>query len=341
MRVRAWWALGFLLLAAQACGARPAVEPPTAALPLVWPAPPAEPRIRWVRSVSGPRDAGIEPSFFGWLAERALGRTEEQFVRPTGVAAAAGALFVADPGAQALWIFDSRGQRATKVSRAATTALVSPVAVAPGRDGTVYVADSALRKVFLFRRTGELVRTAAEAGLERPAGIAFDPETGRVYVADSMGQQIAVYDTTGARVSSWGGRGSGPGQFNHPTHLALDRPGRILVTDALNFRVQAFDRAGRFLWTMGRQGNGSGDFASPKGVAADSHGNVYVVDALFDAVQIFEPGGTLLLGFGERGVQAGQFWLPGGIFIGLDDRIYVADAYNRRIQVFGLLGGAR
>ena len=328
-----------LLLFAGACGVRPPAPPAPLAEPLVWPKPPAEARIRYVRSVSGPQDAGIQRSFFGRLTDALFGKSDEFLIRPTGVAGREDLLYVADPGAQALWIFDLANQRFSKVGRLGGITLASPVAVAFGPADTVFVADSWLKKVFLVDREGKLLRTAAEVGLERPAAVAYDEGSGRLYVADSAGHRVAAYGPDGALLLSWGKRGIGDGEFNYPTHVALDRSGNVLVTDALNFRVQAFDREGRFLWKMGRPGDGSGDFAGPKGVATDSRGHLYVVDALFDAVQIFEHDGTFLLGFGERGVRPGQFWLPGGIFIGGQDRIYVADSFNQRVQVFDFLRG--
>jgi DNA-binding beta-propeller fold protein YncE len=289
--------------------------------------------------VSGPQDAGIQRSFFGRLADTLFGKTEERLIRPTGVVGREDLLYVADAGAQALWIFDLANQKFGKVGRLGRETLASPVAVAFGPADTVFVADSWLKKVFLVDRDGKLLRTAAETGLERPAGVAYDGATGRLYVADSVAHRVAAYGPDGAQVLSWGKRGIGNGEFNYPTHVALDRSGTLLVTDALNFRVQAFDREGRFLWMLGRPGDGSGDFAGPKGLATDSRGHLYVVDALFDAVQIFDRDGAFLLGFGERGVRPGQFWLPGGIFISGQDRIYVADSFNQRIQVFDFLRG--
>ncbi|MFQ5945799.1 MAG: 6-bladed beta-propeller, partial [Anaerolineae bacterium] len=312
-----------LVLFAASCAVRPPAQAPEIpAEPIVWPKPPAESRIRYVRSISGPHDLGIEKSFLGRLAETLFGRTEEYLIRPTGVAERNGVLYVADPGAQALWIFDPANQQVVKVSQVGGTALASPVAVAAAPDGAVFVADSWLKKVFLLDREGKLLQTVVEDGLDRPVGLAYNETIARLYVADSAGHRIAVYRGDGTRVLTWGSRGSGDGEFNRPTHLALDRSGTLLVTDALNFRIQAFDQEGRFLWKMGHHGDGSGDFAAPKGVAEDSLGHLYVVDALFDTVQIFERNGTFLLSFGERGVQPGQFWLPGGIFISRQDRIY-------------------
>jgi len=332
-------ALGLLTAA---CGAHLPAEAPTPPVaPLVWPRHPAEPRIRYVRTITGLRDAGIGKSFFPGLVESLLGKTDEYLIRPTGVVERDGVLYVADPGAQAVWIFDTPGRRLVKVQRIAGTELAAPVAVALGPNGAVFVADSWLQKIFLLDRAGKLVRIVVGEGLERPAGLAYDAASDRLYVADSAGHRIGVYAADGRRRDTWGTRGHGDGEFNYPTHVALDRTGTVLVTDALNYRIEAFDREGRFLWKLGRRGDGSGDLAAPKGVALDSAGHLYIVDALFDAVQIFERRGAFLLSFGERGVHPGQFWLPGGISISGQDRIYVADSYNQRVQVFDYLGGPR
>jgi len=303
----------------------------------VWPAPPARARIRFVRSLSGPRDLGIVKPWYRRMLDTLFGTTEEYLIRPTGVAERDGVLYVADPGAQALWIFDIPQERFTKVTRIDSTSLSSPVAVAVRDDGAVFVADSWLKKVFLIDREGKTSRVFVDAGLQRPAALAYDASAKRLYVADSAAQRIDVFSSDGARVAAWGQHGSDNRQFNYPTHLALSRSGELLVTDALNFRIQALDGNGKFLWKMGRHGDSSGDLATPKGVAADSREHIYVVDALFDAVQIFERDGSFLLAFGERGTRPGQFSLPGGIYIDPSDRIYIADTYNQRIQVFELI----
>jgi DNA-binding beta-propeller fold protein YncE len=309
--------------------------------PLVWPGPPAEARIRHAATIRGPEDLGVRKSFLTRLTETVLGdKADEAFVRPTGVAERGGIVYVADPGAPAVWILDAPHRRFVRVDHVGSVALVSPVAVAPGPDGDVFVTDSALGQVFRVDARGRVRSIIVDEALQRPAGLAYDEKTDQLYVADSLAQQVTVYAADGTALRRWGRRGTADGQFNGPTHVGLAGGRSVLVTDALNFRIQAFDDDGRFAWKMGRHGDGSGDLAAPKGVAVDSLGHVYVVDALFDAVQIFEPDGTLLLAFGERGLGPGQFWLPGGIFINTQNRIYVADSFNQRIQVFDLLPAA-
>jgi DNA-binding beta-propeller fold protein YncE len=329
----------FLALAAVLAGCASAPAAPDAApvpgAALAWPAPPAPARVRFLKQVAKPADWGVARTGFSGFVDRVTGQKPFHFVRPTGVVEREGTLYIADPGAQALVILEATADRERVVDRIDREALASPVAVALGPGDTIFLADSALRKVLVLGRAGQPRGVIGGDGrLGRPAGLAYDARADRLYVADSQAHRIVVFDAAGKFLGSFGRNGAAPGEFNFPTHLALTTAGDLVVTDTLNYRVQVVGRNGEPRLAFGRVGDGSGDFASPKGVAVDVEGNLYVVDALFDAVQVFDARGTLLLGFGSRGTQAGRFWLPNGIFIGADDRIYVADAYNQRISVF-------
>ncbi len=342
-KIPLWSALVLSLVLAGGCGTTGtgAGGSAAAAKGPVWPAPPARPRIRYLRSIATPADLGIRQSLGrNWLA-RLSGSRPVHFVRPTSVADSQGRLYVADPGARALWILDPTQQRVIRVRQVGKSLLRTPVAVAVRADGVAFVADSTARRVYRVGSDGRFLGIAAEAGLQRPAGLAWDERRGRLYVVDSAGHRVLAYDRNGDKLFSWGVHGAGVGEFNYPTYATLDRQGHVLVTDSLNFRIQAFDADGHFLWQFGSHGDTSGSFALPKGVAVDSDGHVYVVDALFDAVQIFRPDGTLLLGFGRHGSGPGRFWLPAGIWIDAQDRIHVVDTYNHRVQVFQYLRAAR
>lgn len=303
-----------------------------------WPGAPASARIRFVRSVERASDWGITRSWLGRLADSLTGRQASPFVRPIGVAERAGVLYVADPGAQALVILDPASRREVRLTRAGDRPLVSPVSVAPGPDGDVFLADSGLRQVLRFGGDGTFKGIVVGDGLLRPAAVAWDADRQRLYVADSQAHCVRVFDAEGRDIRTIGRRGDADGEFNSPTHLALDDQGGLRVTDALNFRVQAFDAEGQWLYRLGEAGDGAGNFAAPKGVAVDAAGHVYVADAMFDAVQAFDARGRLLIGFGRQGTGAGEFWMPNGLYVDSQARLFVADAYNQRIQVFQLLG---
>jgi DNA-binding beta-propeller fold protein YncE len=327
-----------LMLAGTGCGQAPTTTPREPQVPpesLVWPKPPAPARIRFARSVETPADWGVSDSGFQRMIDRLTGQAPFRFVRPTGVVARGKVLYVADPGAQALVIFDPAERRERSLAKIGEEGLVSPVALALGPANKIFLVDSALRKVFVLDDQGKLQWTiGGEGRLARPAGVAYDAARDRLYVADAAAHRIIVFAGDGRMLESFGGNGADPGEFNFPTHLALTREGNLLVTDTLNYRVQILNPQGQPLASFGRVGDGSGDFAAPKGVGTDSSGNIYVVDALFDAVQVFTGDGMLLMGFGERGTRPGRFWLPNGLFVDAKDAIYVADSYNQRISVF-------
>jgi DNA-binding beta-propeller fold protein YncE len=310
-----------------------AAQPPT----LVWPSPPLPAAIRFVTTLPPLQVESGGKSLFRSLGKVLSSSSPKQMLRPVGIAAAGGTLFLTDPGGHALLVYDLERHSLQAIYKAGDQPLESPIGIAGGRD-RIFVSDSSLRKIFVYDRRGRFLKTFAAEQLVRPTGLAFDEKSRRLYVVDTGAHQIHVYRDDGTLEQSLGQRGAGKGEFNYPTHLWVDRDGSLLVVDSLNYRVQMFRADGSFAAAFGRQGDSSGEFASPKGVATDSRGHVYVVDALFDSVQIFDRNGELLLTFGERGTGKGQFWLPSGIFIDGNDRIYVADSYNQRIQVFEFLG---
>jgi streptogramin lyase len=81
----------------------------------------------------------------------------------------------------------------------------------------------------------------------QPTDVAWDSE-GNTYITDGyINSRVAKYDKNGDWVKSWGSKGTGPGQFNLPHSIAVDRNNNIYVGDRSNHRVQVFDTDGKFL----------------------------------------------------------------------------------------------
>jgi DNA-binding beta-propeller fold protein YncE len=331
--------LGLLLLAA--CATKTDAPAPTPEVALVWPSAPAQPRIAFLKTFSRPEDLEITKGFFQRLGELFTGPSEWHMVRPMAVVAFPdGVIFVADPGAKGVHRFDPAKGRYDLIRGEGGKPLPSPIGLAGGPQGEIYVTDSQLEEVFVIRPgSNAAAPVPLKEKVEQPTGIALDPETGQLYVVDTRAHQVKVFGSDGTLRSTFGRRGTGDGEFNYPTLMGRDRSGRLLVTDTLNFRVQIFDGSGKFLGKFGRHGTATGDFSRPKGVAADRFGHVYVADSLFHAVQIFDLSGNFLLHFGSQGRGPGEFWLPTGIFLGESETIYIADSHNRRVQVFRYVGG--
>lgn len=334
----------FLLLVLVACapGVKESYQKPSAEK-LVWPAPPTRPRLAFVKSVTRPRDLGISKGITQGLREIFTGPRDVRIVRPMAVVASPeGKVFVADPGVRGVHLFDIRHNRYRLIRGRDGQLLPSPVALAISPGGEVYLSDSRLGAVFVIEPGAtEAVKVPLQALLARPAGLALEPGSGRLYLVDTGSHEVKVFARDGALLKRFGRRGTGEGEFNFPTMIWLDRQGRLLVADSMNFRIQLFDGAGHYLKQFGGVGRGAGRHAQPKGIATDSRGHIYVVDSLLHGLQIFDPAGAYLLRVGRRGTANGEFWLPAGIFIDGSDTIYIADSYNRRLQIFRYLGGER
>lgn len=304
----------------------------------VWPSPPQPPRIQYMRSIAGPFDLGIRKSWFKSAVDALFGKEdeEERILRPYGVFADTHRIYVTDPGAHILHIFDMEGRRHFQIKEARKEELISPIGVAVDKNGEIYLSDSVLHGVFVFDKEGKYLREIGSPELfVRPSGIALDEE--RLYVVDTHRHQVLVFlKKNGELIYRIGKNGVGEGEFNYPTNIFI-RNGLLYISDSMNFRVQILRADGNFLFAFGKVGDGSGDFSKPKGIAVDSEGHIYVSDAHFDNVQIFDREGRLLLSFGNTGRGIGEMVLPAGVFIDEKDMVYVADSYNNRVQIFQYL----
>jgi len=329
------------VLATAGCGPERAEFPNASETPLAWPELPDQPRIVYLGAVSTEKDMQKQHSLLDGLGELMFGaRPVGVLVCPYAVAVdGTGVMYVADSSGAVVHAFDLRTRDYRQFSAmGANGKLQKPVALVTLAD-RIYVVDSVLRQVCVFKRNGEFLFSFGQGQLERPAGIACRRTEGMIYVADAGRHVIHVFGYKGDPIRQIGSRGIEPGQFNFPTHLHIDDAGQLYVSDTLNYRIQVFGPDDRFVRMFGQQGDRPGNFAHPAGIATDSAGNVYVTDRQFENVQVFNPEGQILMAFGQEGTEPGQFWLPAGIFIDGHDRVYVADSFNKRVQIFELLKG--
>ena len=88
----------------------------------------------------------------------------------------------------------------------------------------------------------------------KPEGIAIDPSSSNIYVADTATNRIQVFSSNGTFISKWGGYGSGNGTFNQPAGIAIDQEGNVYVADTANNRIQVFSSNGTFISRWGGYG---------------------------------------------------------------------------------------
>lgn len=307
---------------------------------LFWPPPPANPRIYFVKNISGSNELNIKKTFLERMKEIFTGKKVVFFARPMALAISEdGILYIADAGAGKVFAYHPNEKKIKSIAQVDKHInFVSPIGIGVSSEGIIFVSDSSLGKIFAINEKGKSQFVLGEKeGIKRPTGLFVRGE--KVYVVDTDGCQIFVFDVRGNLLSRFGKRGAADGEFNYPTNIFVGDEGLIYVSDTLNSRIQIFDLQGGFKKSIGSAGDSSGHFSRPKGVAVDSFGHIYVVDALFDNVQIFDYEGKYLMNFGDRGSLDGEFWLPAGITIDKNNYIYVADSYNKRISAFRYVGG--
>lgn len=337
----AWLRSLFALLAVSVVGcSRPALDRVvTTEVQRVWPEPPEQARIMYLGQIVTETDLQKGKSWLQDLGELVFGKGEVGvLVSPYAVAVdSTGTMFVADSGGGVVHMFNLSSRDYHQFSELDSgRALQKPVALALGAE-RLYVVDSSLHEVCVFKKDGTFLFAFGGDHLTRPSGAACWGPGEVLYVADAAAHRVYAYRLDGMPLRQYGGRGLGAGQFNFPTHLWVDPMGQLYVSDTLNYRIQVFSPGGAFVRMFGKQGDRPGNFAHPCAVTTDSRGNIYVTDRQFENIQIFDPQGQILMALGQEGKGPGEFWLPGGIFIDARDRIYVADSFNKRIQVFALL----
>jgi hypothetical protein len=98
---------------------------------------------------------------------------------------------------------------------------------------------------------------------------------GGVVVADQESHVIRQYDSAGVHVRSFGGKGSGPGEFDAVNGMVTLPDGRIALWDPINGRVNVYSPNGESIDTWGFA---TGDYRSMgrNMVFADSAGNTYL-----------------------------------------------------------------
>ncbi len=331
----------------------------------VWPLPPEQPRIRFVRSIHSELDVGQEKSLARKISEKIFGRSALRALRkPLAVHVdSRGRILVVDTGWHKVLMFDFAAKRMDILGKKGSGRLLNPIGVTTDAQDRIFVTDAGGGRIMVYSPEGKFLRAfGGKSVLLRPAGIVVNTELQRVYVVDTWAHQIKVFDSTngsflfaigrnepepqGDAAAASGGaldqiwnRGSEPGEFRFPTFIALDENGTLYVVDTLNFRVQMFTADGKFIATFGEVGNMPGNMYRPKGISLDSDGHIYVADAAFSNIQIFNKDGRLLLNFGTFGSGTADMRLPADLYITKDDQIYVVDQFNHRIQVFQYLGG--
>jgi DNA-binding beta-propeller fold protein YncE len=160
-------------------------------------------------------------------------------------------------------------------------------------DDRVLLVDRDAHQVMIFDTHGQLLANLGERHSPR-FGLPFNHPTdvavaldGQIYVCDGYGNaHVHCFSADGTHRHSWGGIGTGPGEFSTPHGIWVTADGRVLVADRENNRVQIFSGDGAYLGEWG-------DLYHPMDIYGDADGTIFVTDQA-PRIVAFSPQGEVI-----------------------------------------------
>ena len=123
-----------------------------------------------------------------------------------------------------------------------------PTDVAIGASNRLFVADGYNDRIQVFDSNGDFsfmwggplamnIYGPFNGWFATVTSVATD-KAGNVFVADFYNNRVQKFSADGTFLSSFGSKGSGPGQFSYPIALAISDDGSVFVADYGNNRIQ-------------------------------------------------------------------------------------------------------
>jgi DNA-binding beta-propeller fold protein YncE len=272
--------------------------------------------------------------------EGGRGTGKGQFDTPRGLALdSLGNIFVADTNNGRIEKFSPGGVFIATMGRQGIGygEFGEPNGIAIDRAGNIYVSEGSNHRIQKLAPDGSFLAElkGPDPGFYGPRKIAIGPDDA-IYVVDQGRTRIVKFGPDGQVLATWGSKGSGDGQFDDPTSVAVDaKTNTIYVADPRNKRIQVFDANGKFLskWIVPEWGGPYGFEA----LAVDSdRGKVYASSAMMDAVLVFDFNGSRTGILRPRPPDK----LDGPSALALrTDKLYVLNASSNRISVIDLPRG--
>ncbi len=246
-----------------------------------------------------------------------------------------GMLYVIDGGQNRILKLDRKGNYVTYVLVTAPSAL----GVSPG--GTLYIGSSNEKSVAIHDGesiTGYLGAGANEFMVVRD--ITVDSNSGEVYVADTIGNAVKVYDPSGNKIREITNLEKPAGVAVSGTEVyILDAPE---VTDPTSTgsvtsgaRVSVYDTNGTFLRSFSDSLAEGGNMKGQKDITVDDNGTIYIADSFQNMVFAYDSTGTYL---GEVVHPTEQMNAAVSLASAPDGRLYVSSSQTNSVLAFGMNG---
>lgn len=152
---------------------------------------------------------------------------------------------------------------------------------------------------------------ATSAQIYHPDAVAVDPNSGIVYIADTLNSRVRII--FGGNIGTVAGNGfygsSGDGgpatsaEISYPYGLAIDSSGNVYIADAGNEKIRLLNGAGNISTYAGNgtaaySGDGgppaNAGLTDPTGVAVNAAGNLYIADNADSRIRLVAPAAAPL-----------------------------------------------
>lgn len=286
-----------------------------------------------------PPDGPVEPDLPNPAPRGGLVKPNRIAVTPDGN------FLVADPHTRRIVYVESATLRET--ASLEIDGIPSGVALLQNR---IYIGNASAGGIDVHEAAGGgFVSSFGASDIMRPADLAADEEAGLLFVVDSEGGQVVVFDTNGTVVRRISSKGIGVDQLMAPVGIALDRTtGEVFVSDRGDFGsadkatayVKIFAYDGTYVTSISGVGDCgmtgcSGGFSKPHGLAL-ANGNVFITDVLVGQVLVFSR--STLASVATVGSKP-QLRLPTDVVVINNSDLYVASTRTGSIEPFP--GGAQ
>lgn len=212
------------------------------------------------------------------------------------------------------------------------------------REGNLWATDVGGHVVVKLDRDGQTLLTLGTRGesgewneaagsrkLNQPNDVVI-ADNGDIFVAQGHtpgpngDPRVLKFNKDGRFLKSWGGKGTGPGQFQVAHGMAIDAKGQLWVADRENQRIQIFQPDGAFVREIPYKG-------LPCGLDIGRQ-YIYMVNGFAGQLVRMDLNGKVLGAIGKPGRGPGEFGEAHMIAVNDRDEIYVADSANGALMKF-------
>ncbi|GAB6091301.1 hypothetical protein [Spirochaeta dissipatitropha] len=129
-------------------------------------------------------------------------------------------------------------------------------------------------------------------GLDGPYDV-LPLDNGNYLVSEFLADRISLLNPSGSRISSFGERGTGNGNFLGPQYMSMDQFDHVYISDWGNRRVHKYDLDGNFLFSIGSAAGNFRGLQRPTGLIW-WRDELWVADSGREQIEVFDSSGNHL-----------------------------------------------